>query len=131
MFATCAGVARALPPGFEEVTVVSGLAGPTAVEWLPDGRLLIAEQGGRLRIIKNGVLLPDAALQVPVGPLFENGLLGLAVDPAFALTADNALDVATICRDLDGLPLAIELAAARTRTLTLPALRARLGMVRP
>ena len=50
----------------------------------------------------------------------------IAVDPAFVLTAGNALDVATICIDLDGLPLAIELAAARTRTLTLPALRARL-----
>lgn len=38
-------------------------------------------------------------------------------DPAFELTADNAADVARICRELDGMPLAIELAAARSKIM--------------
>lgn len=48
------------------------------------------------------------------------------VQPGFRLTEDNAAEVAAICTQLDGLPLALELAAARAKLLTIHALCERL-----
>jgi predicted ATPase/DNA-binding SARP family transcriptional activator len=50
----------------------------------------------------------------------------LQVEPSFALSEDNAGAIAQLCRQLDGIPLAIELAAARVRALAVSALAARL-----
>lgn len=49
-----------------------------------------------------------------------------AQQPAFALSEGNAHIVASLCRRLDGIPLALELAAARLRVLSLPQVHARL-----
>jgi len=49
-----------------------------------------------------------------------------AVQPAFALEAGNVAAVAAVCRTLDGIPLALELAAARVRTLSVQAISRRL-----
>ncbi len=49
-----------------------------------------------------------------------------AVEPTFAVSDQNARSVAQLCRRLDGMPLAIELAAARVRTLPVEQIAARL-----
>jgi predicted ATPase len=76
--------------------------------------------------------LPGPRPTVPLDGLAATPAVALfierahAVRPGFALWEDNARTVAEICRRLDGLPLAIELAAARLRTLSPRQLLARL-----
>ena len=78
------------------------------------------------------LMVPAFSERPPLGELASLPAVQLFVDRAqavrydFALTDDNALAVAGICRRLDGLPLAIELAAARSRLLEPEALLARL-----
>jgi predicted ATPase/DNA-binding CsgD family transcriptional regulator len=67
---------------------------------------------------------PSRLLESPAVALFVQR--ARAVKPDFALTADNAAAVAEIVRRLDGLPLAIELAAARIRLLPPAAMLSRL-----
>ena len=75
--------AATLPAGFTEAQIASGLASPTAMQFAPDGRLFVCEQGGRLRVISNGVLLPTPFVTLTVNASGERGLLGVAFDPAF------------------------------------------------
>jgi glucose/arabinose dehydrogenase len=72
-----------LPPGFTEVTVASGLSGPTAMEFAPDGRLFVLEQAGNVKLVHNdGTTF--TALHLNVDSAGERGLLGIAFDPNFA-----------------------------------------------
>ena len=58
--------AATLPPGFSQVLVATGLSSPTAMQFAPDGRLFVAEQGGHLRVIKAGALLPTPFVTLTV-----------------------------------------------------------------
>ncbi|WP_131742299.1 ATP-binding protein, partial [Actinomadura roseirufa] len=59
---------------------------------------------------------PETAMAFPAVRLFADR--AAAVSPGFAVTAGNVAPVVRICRALDGMPLAIELAAARLRAMT-------------
>lgn len=74
----------AVPVGFTEVVVATGLNAPTAMAFAPDNRLFITEQNGGVRIIQGGALLPTPAIDLDVDPAGERGLLGLAFHPNFA-----------------------------------------------
>ncbi len=79
------GAAATLPSGFTERGVASGLASPTAMEFAPDGRLFVCEQGGKLRVIRNDTLLAKPFLTVTVDVTGERGLLGVTFDPNFSV----------------------------------------------
>jgi len=73
-----------LPDGFSRSTLVQGLGDATAMAFSPDGRLFICEQGGALRVVKNGALLATPFVMVPTTADGERGLLGVAFHPQFA-----------------------------------------------
>ncbi|MDA3647601.1 AfsR/SARP family transcriptional regulator [Saccharopolyspora indica] len=88
-----------------------GIAGETL---LPVPPLAVPETGAELRDVR-----ASAAVQ-----LFA--ARAAATSPGFDVTADNSASVAAICRRLDGIPLALELAATRIRVLGARTLESRL-----
>ena len=66
-------------------TVVEGLAHPWSMAFLPDGRMLVTERPGRLRIVDNGRLLPTPVKGLPeIAAKGQGGLLDVALHPGFA-----------------------------------------------
>jgi glucose/arabinose dehydrogenase len=64
---------------------VGGLNNATAFAQAPDGRLFVCEQGGTLRVVKNGVLLSTPFHRfTDTNASGERGLLGVALHPSFA-----------------------------------------------
>ena len=71
--------------GFRVVTVADGLANPWSIAWLPNGDMLVTERAGRLRIVRDGKLLPDPVPGVPtVRARGQGGLLEVRLHPDFA-----------------------------------------------
>ena len=75
----------AVPTGFTQSQVVSGLTGPTDMEFAPDGRLFVTEEAGKVLIAKpNGTLTTFLDISSKVDIAGERGLMGVAFDPSFA-----------------------------------------------
>ena len=65
-------------------TVASGLEAPWEIAFLPDGRALVTERPGRVRLLSRAMELQEEPVaEVDVSAVGESGLLGLAVDPRF------------------------------------------------
>jgi PKD repeat protein len=81
-----APAAAVLPAGFQETTALTGLSSPTVIRFASDGRVFVAEQGGRIKVFDS---LSDptptvfADLSVRVQNFWDRGLLGMALDPQF------------------------------------------------
>lgn len=78
-----AGVKTTTP--FEGKVLSEGLERPWGITSLPDGRLLITEKGGTMRIATTDGTLSDAITGLPkVNDAGQGGLLGVTIDPDFA-----------------------------------------------
>jgi predicted ATPase/transcriptional regulator with XRE-family HTH domain len=100
-----AGIAQSCP--YVRILATSRAALDLPYEW-PYGLPSLAAPCVALRSARDA--LPYSAVALFVDR-------AVAVNASFALTDDNASDVAEICRRLDGIPLAIELAAARVKVI--------------
>jgi len=85
--ASAPGSARpTIRAGFTEDVIADGFDSPVSMAIAPDGRVFVCEQGGKLRVVKAGKLLTRPFVTVPTKAIEEEGLLGVAFDPAFAHT---------------------------------------------
>ncbi|MDP3546048.1 MAG: PQQ-dependent sugar dehydrogenase [Phreatobacter sp.] len=65
-------------------TVATGLENPWGIAFLPDGRMLVTERPGRLRVVtRDGAVSPPVAGVPEVQAVGQGGLLGIALDPDF------------------------------------------------
>ncbi|OGA64159.1 MAG: glucose dehydrogenase [Betaproteobacteria bacterium RIFCSPLOWO2_12_FULL_67_28] len=86
---------------FRLVELVRGLEQPWSLAFLPDGRMLVTEKAGRLRIVKDGKLEPQAVAGLPeVAVHGQGGLLDVALHPRFA--ENGLLYLSYAARGTDG-----------------------------
>ncbi len=80
-------VSSAALPAWDEVsveTVAEGLEVPWDLAFTPDGRILITERPGRIRVVSKGRLQPAPYAALAVAHVSEAGLMGIALHPNFA-----------------------------------------------
>src|SRR6266536_4394432 len=70
--------------GVRVEVVTSGLEVPWGIAFLSEREMLVTERPGRLRLVRDGVLVPTPVATLSIGDTSEGGLLGIALHPAFA-----------------------------------------------
>ena len=70
-------------PGFRVSVWITRLDTPWSLVFMPDGRALVSERGGAIRVIADNKLLPDPLVTRKVVRSGEGGLMGLALHPRF------------------------------------------------
>ena len=81
-----ATASAAVPAGFTETTVFSGLTNPTAIRFSPDGRVFVAEKSGLIKVFSSlSATTPTVAadLRTNVHNYWDRGLLGMTLSPMF------------------------------------------------
>ena len=90
-----AAAQSALPTGFVDEVVISGLSNPTAVRFSPDGRMFVAEKSGYQGLRQSVATTPTifADLRTNLHDYWDRGLLGLALDPAFPTSPTSTCSI--------------------------------------
>ncbi len=88
-----------------EPVLETGLAEPWAIAFLPDGRLLVTERPGRLRIIEKGRLLPEPVSGIPAVYGGEGGLLDVAIHPQYSRRGNDWIYLSYGDKSSDGMGL--------------------------
>jgi glucose/arabinose dehydrogenase len=90
LFGILSAVTHAVPTGFVNEIVITGLTQPTQVVTVPDGRMFVVEKGGRIVVVPAGGQ-PLATPLLQIGNIVtdgERGLLSVALSPDFATTGN-------------------------------------------
>ena len=90
---------------YRVVTVVEGLQIPWAMAWLPGGDMLVTERSGRLRIVRNGMLVQDPVPGLPGSRVAERTVVAnkpLQVEPVEVLHGVVELTVGRVSVVVDG-----------------------------
>ncbi len=89
---TSPAVTAAVPTGFSDSAVWSGLNLPTAIAFAPGGKVFVGEKGGIVKVFDSPAD-PSATQVIDLHPavqdFWDRGLLGLAVDPGFGTAGHN------------------------------------------
>jgi len=95
------------------VVVTKGLSHPWSLAFLPDGRMLVTERSGQVRVIRDGVLDPKPLAGVPkVHAVRLSGLMDIALHPNFA---QNQIVYLTYTKNVKPEPLEVATTLARGR----------------